>query len=606
MSEVAARLLHGCRLTGPFADDADALQGALTVQARALGLELCPVAAEESRLIYRLEGEGLLPAQCSITGWGSDAPEAISEFSLQAACGLMAVHGRASGQAQAIDLDYLTSVAASLVLTGLMATALGQLRGGQVSDCSLSLPGVGLLCISQYLAGASAEEGAEQLPAGCTSPRLRPPFISADGVVFELETLDAGPWLSFWEGLGVPRADSSKGWQGFLMRYARAIAPIPESLCKALAGLPYAQIAQHCAAAGMSISPVHDLAQRQALTPLAESPWSFALTVAQVPQRPCAGGLPLGGLRVIESCRRIQGPLAGHLLATLGAEVCRLEMPGGDPLRGMPPLAQGCSVRFDALNGLKSVVELDLKSGVERARLMRSVAEADVFLHNWAPGKAKALALDLADMAQANPALIYAYAGGWGGARVPDGLPGTDFTVQAWSGVASLIGQGDGNPGGSLFTVLDVFGGVVAAQGIVAALLSRHLHGHAGRVDSSLLGAADLLCRLRLDKPRASRTGLFRCLDVSLAIDCSAPRHREALLQLFDLPPQADWQALREPLERQLSEQTAAYWQAHLVASGIPVAIVWQDLAQLHQDPRLSPWLAPGRYTRVLSPWRFT
>lgn len=606
MSHVAAPVLRGCRLLGPFADEHDPLQRALGVQARALGLEVRHASGDGRLLVYRLEGEGMQPAQCSISGWTNDAPKAVSEFTLQAACGLMAVHGRASGQAQAIDLDYLSNVAASLVLTGLMAAALGRLRGSEAAECSLSLPGAGLLCISQYLAGATAEEGAEQLPGGCSAARLRPPFISADGVAFELETLDAGPWLAFWETLGVSRADSGQGWQGFLLRYARAIAPMPEALCQALAALPYEQIVQHCAAAGMAITPVHDLTQRSALAVLGDSPWSFDLHAVMPPSRPCTQALPLDGLRVIESCRRIQGPLAGHLLATLGAQVTRVEMPGGDPLRGMAPLAQGCSVRFDALNGLKSMVELDLKSALERKQLRRTVTDADVFLHNWAPGKAEALALDQPDLAQLNPALIYAYAGGWGDANVPAGLPGTDFTVQAWSGVAQLIGQGDGNRGGSLFTVLDVFGGVIAAQGVVAALLARHLYGCAGRMDSSLLGAADVLCHSRLARSREAKTAVFQCRDASLAIDCSAPHDLDAVRRLFDVAAQSPWHALRETLQGQLSRQTAGHWQSLLLSAGVPAAVVWQDLTQLQHDPHLAPWLAPGRYTRVLSPWRFT
>lgn len=177
MSDVSPTVLGGCRLLGPFADPHDPLQRALSVQARALGLEVRHASGDGRRRIYRLEGEGMQPVHCSISGWVSDAPRAISEFTLQAACGLMALHGRARGQAEAIDLDYLTNVAASLVLTWLMASALGRLRVSKAVECSLSLPGAGLLCISQYLAGATAEEGAEQLPAGCSSARLRPPFI---------------------------------------------------------------------------------------------------------------------------------------------------------------------------------------------------------------------------------------------------------------------------------------------------------------------------------------------------------------------------------------------------------------------------------------------
>ncbi len=130
-------------------------------------------------------------------------------------------------------------------------------------------------------------------------------------------------------------------------------------------------------------------------------------------------GRPLAGLTVLEAGRRIQAPLAAHLLGLLGAEVVRIEPPGGDPLRGMPPACSGVSARWLALNRGKEAVEIDIKSPGGRRELRAAAAGADVFLHNWAPGKAAELGLDSDDLARDNPALVYAYTGGWGG-RVPD------------------------------------------------------------------------------------------------------------------------------------------------------------------------------------------
>ncbi|WP_241227819.1 CoA transferase, partial [Ralstonia solanacearum] len=110
----------------------------------------------------------------------------------------------------------------------------------------------------------------------------------------------------------------------------------------------------------------------------------------------------------------VLGAAGRALLALLGASVVRIEPPGGDPLRGMPPLAGDVSARFDALNRLKTVREIDITTAHGRAEIHALVSEADVFLHNWAPGKAAALQLDSADLRRVNPALIYAYAGGWG------------------------------------------------------------------------------------------------------------------------------------------------------------------------------------------------
>lgn len=147
----------------------------------------------------------------------------------------------------------------------------------------------------------------------------------------------------------------------------------------------------------------------------------------------------------------------------------------------MPPVSEGCSVRFDALNRLKVIREIDIKSPCGQEEITEMARHADVFLHNWAPGKALELDLDYADLSRVNPALIYAHASGWftdGGEislRSPS-LPGTDFMVQAYSGVAQKISRTCGTQGGTLFTALDVLGGVIAAQGITAALLNRQLN----------------------------------------------------------------------------------------------------------------------------------
>ncbi|MGA8133781.1 MAG: CoA transferase, partial [Pseudomonas gingeri] len=489
--------LAGCALTGPFlpvAGGFDKTIASLSYQARVLGIRVihAPPPPVGAMLDYQLEVPGLDPITFSIHGWSSDDTQVASEQTVQAAVGLMSVHGRGSGQAQALGVDYVSTLAASLALTGAFATALGRLRGADISRCHVSLAAAGLVGVGQYLAGATVAQDAEQLLPGCISAVLRPPFQSADGVVFELETLDADPWRAFWGEIEVPPEDVAKGWRGFLMRYAKAVSPIPASLCDALAKMAYVEIVERCRHSGVSICPVRPLAQRlddgSLKQGLEQGPWAFTWSCATAPSRPCKGDLPLDGLSVVESCRRIQGPLAGHLLSFLGAEVVRLELPGGDPLRGMAPLADGCSVRFDALNSHKQVVEVDIKSAEGRAEVLQHVSDADVFLHNWAPGKASELNLDQADLASVNPALIYAYAGGWGREAVPEGMPGTDFMVQAWSGVAEQIARAGAMAGGSLFTVLDVLGGVIAAQGITAALLVRQLTGQAGRMDSSLLG----------------------------------------------------------------------------------------------------------------------
>jgi len=618
MLSSTARPLSGCSLTGSFFPTATAFDptiASLRYQAEVLGIQVVheQPSTQGEALSYRLGVPGLDPITCIIDGWANGDSRGASELTVQAAVGLMSVHGRASGHAQGLGVNYVSTLSASLALTGAIATALGRLRGTTISNCRISLAAAGLMGVSQYLAGATVEQEPEQLLPGCTSALLRPPFKSLDGIVFELETLDSGPWRAFWDDMEVPREDVAKGWHGFLMRYAKAIAPVPASLCEALAKLPYSLIVDRCQRAGLSICPVRDLKQRLTDHSLEQGPWAFALSSRETtPNRPCKGNLPMSGLTVIESCRRIQGPLAGHLLSLLGAQVVRLELPGGDPLRGMAPLVDGCSVRFDVLNYQKQVVEVDIKSAEGRAEILRLVHDADVFLHNWAPGKAAELALDQADLASVNPSLIYAYAGGWG-SEAPQDMPGTDFMVQAWSGVAQQIAQFSDTPGGSLFTVLDVLGGVVAAQGITAALLARQLKRVAGRVDSSLLGGADLLCQAQLQQLRDGLPAtepllceVFATAEGLVAIECLVPRHLDQLALTLDYPPSAEGAELDAHIRQRLQTRPAVEWQAALQARGVPVSVVASDLVEVLKNPRLQDVLSSQAYTRVNAPWSFT
>ncbi|WP_210584067.1 CoA transferase [Streptomyces sp. GESEQ-35] len=418
------------------------------------------------------------------TVWGEAATD---EATVQAVTGIMAVHGRRDGAPRGLAVDYAATATGILAVQGLLAALLARARGeGHISDVEVSAERAGLLAVSQYLAAAGAEEdeAAELAPGG-------PPFASADGTVFELETLDPGVWASFWRTLGAPDEAIRQGWRPFQFRYATACAPFPQTLHDAVRANTWQQIRQAAEASGADTCPLGSIAERAAEYDGA-APWELTPHHATYTSRGTTESLPLAGFTVLEAGRRIQAPLAAHLLGLLGAEVIRIEPPGGDPLRGMPPACSGVSARWLALNRGKKAVEVDIKSAADRERLREMAADADVFLHNWAPGKAAQLGLDHEDLAAANPALVYAYTSGWAD-RLPGAPMGTDFMVQARTGVGEAVRPADEPPAPSLMTLLDVLGGLLGAEAITAGLLLRERTGHGVRVDSSLLGAADVL-----------------------------------------------------------------------------------------------------------------
>ena len=441
-------------------------------------------------------------ATSSVQGWRVEQDGPYDELCAQAAFGLMAVHGRAAGRVEPIGVPYVCATVASLALQGALAVVVGRLRGLAVEHATVSLPAAAALTVSQYLAAATAAEDPEVGQPHQPSGTVRPPFRSADGVLLELESLDAPPWQAFWARLGADPQAAGHSWRPFVLRYPRAICGLSPQLHQALAGWTFAELVRVAAETGMSLCPVRSVAQRRsdpAVLAAAGPPTPWRLTshpggaAASNEARTRPGDLPLAGLRVVESCRRVQGPLAGRLLVLLGAEVVRIEPPGGDPLRGMPPMAGDCSARFVALNHGKQVVEVDIRTPAGRAEVGELARDADVFVQNWAPGKAEHYRLDAKHLQRIRPELVYAQASAWGGIWGSTDPPlGTDFMVQAHSGLAEVLGK-SGSPRPSLMTLLDLLGAHVCIEGVLAGLAQRYLDGRGRRVESSLLGAADVL-----------------------------------------------------------------------------------------------------------------
>jgi crotonobetainyl-CoA:carnitine CoA-transferase CaiB-like acyl-CoA transferase len=475
----------------------------------------------------------------------------VHEDLVQAACGIMHVHGRARGGPAPLAVDYATAVAGVLGAQGVLAAEFARARGGRVRAVRTSVTRAALLSIGQYLACGSVE-----LPPDLGAP---PPFTSADGVRFEIETLDAEDWQRFWRAVGAPEDALRAGWAPFLHRFATAVCPLPTALHDVLAGLSLAAITGAGASSGVSVVPLatHPPVPLWTFTPLTRGP---ALSTVD-------GAPPLQGVRVVESARRVQGPLAGHVLAVLGADVLRIEPPGGDPARGVPPLADGVSARFAALNAGKRVVELDLACRDGRAMARELVADAEVFLHNWAPGRAESWHLAAADLAAVRPGLVYAAASGWG-THLGDRPPlGTDYVVQAHSGLAAALRPPEEAPAPSLMTITDVLGGLVCAQGVLAALLRRARTGDGTGVDTSLLSATGAIPRHRGDFHRPLRT-VDGYVAAPAAPDLDASRWSTA--ELLDLLRERD----------------------------VPAAAVATDLGALAADPRFAA-------ARHRPPWDF-
>jgi crotonobetainyl-CoA:carnitine CoA-transferase CaiB-like acyl-CoA transferase len=198
-------------------------------------------------------------------------------------------------------------------------------------------------------------------------------------------------------------------------------------------------------------------------------------------------------MRVLDLSRLLPGPYCSRILADFGAEVIKVEQPGGgDWARSVPPLDphSGESLLFHALNRGKKSLTLDLKSEAGRAILLRLVESADVLLESFRPGVMERLGLGYARLAQANPRLVYCTLSGYG----PDGpyreRAGHDLNYSGLAGLLDLTGPRDGPPVILGAPVADLAGALWATVGILLALLEREQTGAGQRVDASLLGGA--------------------------------------------------------------------------------------------------------------------
>ncbi len=199
---------------------------------------------------------------------------------------------------------------------------------------------------------------------------------------------------------------------------------------------------------------------------------------------------PLDGLLVADFSRVLAGPYCTMLLGDLGATVIKVEGPTGDDTRTwMPPVRDGVSTYYLAINRNKRSVVLDFKNPEDLRLAQELAARADVLIENFKPGGLKRFGLDYDAVTQQNPGVIYASISGFGTAAGAS-LPGYDLVVQAMSGLMSLTGDPDGPAFRSGISVFDVMAGLHATIGILAALNARNHTGEGQHVELSLLASA--------------------------------------------------------------------------------------------------------------------
>ena len=322
----------------------------------------------------------------------------------------------------------------------------------------------------------------------------------------------------------------------------------------------------------------------------------------------------LTGLRVIDLTQVMAGPFCSVILADLGADVIKIEPPGGESTRRMVAAVGSESPAFNAVNrGKRSVVvNLKTREGVEAVRTL--ARSADIFVENYRPGVMESLGLDYTSLSASNPRLIYASISGYGQTGPQRGKGGFDLVAQGVSGIMSVTGEPGGAPVKSGIPLTDLGAGLFATVGILAALEHRHKTGRGQQIDTSLLDAGVGLSvwestqyfsgrgipeRLGSAHRMSAPYQAFRCADGYITIGGANDRTFHRICEVLGHP---EWREMpefltdgmriknRADLAARIEAITAtkprAHWLELFDANNIPCGPI-NDYSQVFQDPQV-------------------
>ena len=197
----------------------------------------------------------------------------------------------------------------------------------------------------------------------------------------------------------------------------------------------------------------------------------------------------LEGIKVLDLSRALAGPYCTMMLADMGAEVIKLEMPGtGDDSRSWgPPFVKGESAYFMSINRNKKSITLNMKNEQSKEIVTKLIKQSDVLVENFRPGAMDRLGFGYDAVKEMNPGIIYSSISGFGQDGPYRMLPGFDQVLQGMGGLMSITGEPGGPPIKVGVAIADIAGGMFAAFGIVTALFNRQKTGKGQVVDVSLL-----------------------------------------------------------------------------------------------------------------------
>ncbi|QED47805.1 CaiB/BaiF CoA transferase family protein [Cytobacillus dafuensis] len=324
----------------------------------------------------------------------------------------------------------------------------------------------------------------------------------------------------------------------------------------------------------------------------------------------------LDGIKVVDLTRVLAGPYCTMILADLGADVIKVEAPGGsDETRSWgPPFQNGVSAYYLCANRNKRSITVNLKTEEGREIIRKLTKEADVLIHNFKTGSMEKWMLDYDTMKTINPKLVYCSITGFGETGPDRHLPGYDYIIQGLSGLMSITGYEESGPIKIGVAMVDILTGLYSAIAIEAALYEREKSGQGQKIDMSLLDTAvsslanvasnylisgNVPKRLGNDHPNIVPYSTFKTMDGEMIIAVGNNRQFSTLCEIIGIPEVGylekyktndarvkNSKELTRIIENQLQLKPADHWITLFTQNQIPCGPI-QTMDQVFTHPQI-------------------
>ncbi|MEI3599021.1 MULTISPECIES: CaiB/BaiF CoA transferase family protein [unclassified Oceanobacillus] len=324
----------------------------------------------------------------------------------------------------------------------------------------------------------------------------------------------------------------------------------------------------------------------------------------------------LSNFKILDLSRVLAGPYCTMILGDLGAEVIKVEAPGGsdDTRKWGPPFQKGVSAYYLSANRNKKSITVDLKTEEGITVIKKLVKESDVIINNFKTGTMERLGLGFEEVADINPGIVFCSITGFGETGPNKAMPGYDFIVQAMSGFMSITGDKNSGPQKLGVAITDVLTGLYACIGIQAALLERNFSGKGQKLDISLYDSAvsslvnigsNYLMSGKIPEALGNHHAnivpyqTFKTLDGEIVIAVGNDNQYKALCTVLGKPElSTDVRFLTNPdrvqhreqlvplLEEVFATKPTNYWQKRCNENNIPCGPI-QNLEEVTKDPQL-------------------